>query len=362
MTPKVTPEKSISRVRWLNRWAGSYTFISCSFWGPQYFHSLKKNLGTGFTRTLFIHRRGTVSFFVADKEFRRLGKYLALHSERNPGYAKKYCDALQQNTDVLLPLLKKLQGKIPSPAEYQQFSAAFDRHLALHVFVKKTVDFLSAEGLRRLLPRFTQARVYSEDVYSASERFFRGLAAAIGNRENYRADHLTCLTQGELEAYLKHRQLPDPAELRRRYAKSALYFERDVAHLIVGSAVDRMDARIAKASLRRTGEVRGITAFPGTVTGRARIVLDPRRPGAFSDGDILITGMTRPEFLPIIRRAGAIVTDVGGVLCHAAITARELKIPCVVGTAVATKVFNNNQPITVSAGIGIVRAVRARIP
>lgn len=75
-------------------------------------------------------------------------------------------------------------------------------------------------------------------------------------------------------------------------------------------------------------------------------------------GNILITGMTRPEILPVIKLASAIVTDEGGITCHAAIVAREFNIPCVVGTLFATKVLKDGDVIEVNANQGIVRKIK----
>ncbi len=74
-------------------------------------------------------------------------------------------------------------------------------------------------------------------------------------------------------------------------------------------------------------------------------------------GDILVTGMTRPDFTQYISKASAIVTDAGGVLSHAAIIARELKKPCIIGTRNATKMIRDNDYIEVDANRGIVSKV-----
>ncbi len=66
--------------------------------------------------------------------------------------------------------------------------------------------------------------------------------------------------------------------------------------------------------------------------------------------------MTAPDWVPLMRRAAAIVTDSGGMTCHAAIVSRELGIPCVVGTGKATKKLSDGQTVTVDAGAGIVTA------
>ena len=92
----------IEEIKWLSRWAGSYTFISCSYWGLQYFRDLKKELGLNFPHTLFIHRVGTVAFYLSEREYKKLGQTLAARSIKNYLYAKKYCKGMKENTDILL--------------------------------------------------------------------------------------------------------------------------------------------------------------------------------------------------------------------------------------------------------------------
>ena len=104
-------------------------------------------------------------------------------------------------------------------------------------------------------------------------------------------------------------------------------------------------------------EVRGLTAYRGSVTGRARVVMNTADQDAVSSGDILIVPMTTPDYLPSMQKAAAFVTDEGGVICHAAIIARELKKPCVIGTKKATSVFRDGDWIEVDGFTGVVRLV-----
>ncbi|HPM08000.1 MAG TPA: PEP-utilizing enzyme, partial [Bacilli bacterium] len=101
----------------------------------------------------------------------------------------------------------------------------------------------------------------------------------------------------------------------------------------------------------------GTPACHGKVRGRARIILGPSDFKKFKNGEILVTDMTRPDFLPIIRHAKAIVTNEGGLMSHAAIVARELNIPCVLGTKVATRILKNSDLVEVDANQGIVKRV-----
>ncbi len=101
--------------------------------------------------------------------------------------------------------------------------------------------------------------------------------------------------------------------------------------------------------------VYGSPASLGIAIGPAKIVLRQPDFGKFNEGDILITGMTRPEFVPLMKKAIAIVTDEGGITSHAAIISRELGKPCVIGTQVATKTFKDGEIVEVNANHGFVR-------
>jgi len=102
--------------------------------------------------------------------------------------------------------------------------------------------------------------------------------------------------------------------------------------------------------------VRGISAGRrGYGIGKAKVVLDPEDAGKeMVKGDILVTGMTDPDFVPFMKIASAIVTDKGGITSHAAIVSRELNIPCVVGTETATQVMKTGQEYTVDSRNGII--------
>ena len=100
--------------------------------------------------------------------------------------------------------------------------------------------------------------------------------------------------------------------------------------------------------------LRGQPASPGLVAGKAHVILDAKNIGEFQRGEILVTEMTSPDWGQAMRKARAIVTNSGGITCHAAIVSRELGIPCVVGAGNATTVIKTGQVVTVDATHGVV--------
>jgi phosphohistidine swiveling domain-containing protein len=105
-------------------------------------------------------------------------------------------------------------------------------------------------------------------------------------------------------------------------------------------------------------EIKGQVACRGNVKGIVRIALEPAQSHALKEGEILVCPMTNPDFVPAMKRCGAIVTDEGGLLCHAAIMSREFGKPCVIATKIATQVLKNGDLVEVDAEKGIIRILK----
>jgi len=101
-------------------------------------------------------------------------------------------------------------------------------------------------------------------------------------------------------------------------------------------------------------EVKGTVVSIGKAKGKARILLTPKEAEKVEKGDVLVAPMTSPDYIIAMRKASAIVTDEGGMTCHAAIVSRELGIPCIVATGIATKVLKDGDLVKVDAEKGII--------
>ncbi len=127
--------------------------------------------------------------------------------------------------------------------------------------------------------------------------------------------------------------------------KEYIYFVKNVNEII-----DKIEP------LTKSAEVKGMCAYPGKIQGKVRIVNDRSIAGVkFEKGEILVSVSTSPIYLSLMQKAAAIITDEGGIVCHAAILSRELKIPCVIGTKNATCVLKNGDIVEVDAKKGIVK-------
>lgn len=104
--------------------------------------------------------------------------------------------------------------------------------------------------------------------------------------------------------------------------------------------------------------INGKTAFGGVAKGKVRKLMKGEDFSKFKEGEVLVAHMTRPEFVPTMKKASAVITDEGGITCHAAIVSRELKKPCIIGTKIATQVLNDGDEVEVDASNGVVRILK----
>jgi pyruvate, water dikinase len=164
-------------------------------------------------------------------------------------------------------------------------------------------------------------------------------------------------------------------EALRSIAELAIAVERhhgcpqDVEWAIASGTTWLVQARPITTLGRPAGEseqhdvlLRGLPAAPGSASGPVRVLLRPEDGDRLTDGEVLVAPMTNPDWLPTIRRAAALVTETGGMTCHAAIVARELGVPCVVGARNATTELHDGTVVTVDGAHGQVTAGRTAVP
>lgn len=117
-----------------------------------------------------------------------------------------------------------------------------------------------------------------------------------------------------------------------------------------------LERKVVKEPESITGMV--VSTGCGKAEGKVKILLTPRNVNKIEQGDVLVAPMTSPEYIFAMKKASAIVTDEGGMTCHAAVVSRELGIPCIVGTKIATKILKDGMLVEVNANHGVVRKIR----
>jgi phosphohistidine swiveling domain-containing protein len=124
-------------------------------------------------------------------------------------------------------------------------------------------------------------------------------------------------------------------------------------------AIKQYDIELQRDEIVITdGTLRGQCAFAGKVKGKVKIVKSREDMVGFKQGNVIVSPTTTPDFIPVMKISSAIISEHGGVICHAAITSRELKIPCVVGVKGATRLLKDGDLVEVDAERGIIKILK----
>ncbi len=164
------------------------------------------------------------------------------------------------------------------------------------------------------------------------------------------------LTLPEIQYFLLNNLNVDYTKINERKRGYILFFFDEKDYLFTGKDIDRFIQK--EKDIMEVKEITGNIVYIGKIEGRAKIVKKSSELSKLRKGDILITPMTTVDYIPYLDKISAIVTDEGGIACHAAIVAREFKIPAIVGTKYATKILKDNDLIEVDALKGIIRKLK----
>jgi phosphohistidine swiveling domain-containing protein len=191
------------------------------------------------------------------------------------------------------------------------------------------------------------------DVMSLADSRAAGLYSAAADALSIDSDHLFAMRREEIDRSLKDGKPAVPADvLDRRLAGYCLLLLH--GEIAFHEPTRKPAEPAADAVELGSGELRGTAASRGVATGPVRRIMDLADAPSLQAGDILVTTMTRPEMGVALDRAAAFVTDQGGRMSHAAIIAREMHKPCVIGTGEATQVLRDGMMVTVDGEHGVV--------
>jgi len=246
---------------------------------------------------------------------------------------------------------KRMQKEKNPAKKLKELQESFGQNKARFNELIKRLNLTKQElDLVNYVNGFIFLKDYRSHFRSIYSLHLKKLFDEIARRSKLPVNDLFLMTEKETEELIETGKKPDLTKRRKPF----IYLKyHDNERVLEGAQVKDFAKKLEKESISE--EVRGIPASKGLVRGRAKIIKNPDEIVKVKKGDILITSMTRPDYVPAMERAGAIVTDEGGVLCHAAIVSRELGKPCVIGTKNATDVFKDDELVEVDADKGVVR-------
>ena len=204
---------------------------------------------------------------------------------------------------------------------------------------------------------FAYLRTFRTDILYRSGFKTRSLYYEIAKRADFPQKDVVLLTDWEILKMAQSARWPiSKKELKERKKGFGSFADGIKLQILSGKKWRGVIGKINNQK-SQAQEISGNIAFPGKVRGRVVRVLTTRDIAKCQVGDVMVSVMTFPNFVPAMEKAAAFVTDEGGILCHAAIVSREMKKPCVIATKIATKVFKDGDMVEVDANKGIVRKI-----
>lgn len=274
-------------------------------------------------------------------------KELLLRNRKNIKFFRKFSGQYKK----ILKDLKKYwtKGKTRSREELQNFiKLTFKANEYFLVFYYSNIDSRTPEKIRKEAYKMREQDVFCEN----SDRFIR--KSLVGIYPGLRGLEATLLSS-EID------NQPNIEELKKRQRNSVMLAGEKIQ--IIDFETFRENNKkycFAEYKVKNSKIIKGKVAYPGLVRGKVGIIRRKDQITEMKSGEILISPMTTPDYVPAMKKAAAIVTDEGGITCHAAIVSREMRKPCVVGTKIATKVLRDGDLVEVDAGKGVVKLLRKK--
>ncbi len=344
----------ITTTDWTIDWSGAFPAVQNSIAFDIYSEGLQKVFGVSFSKYLITYKDGIATGRMSQDEHEKVSMFL-LEKVSDIEYARKWSQTFIEVGDEIMKVLD-----MPT-TEYleiqKEHSALYKKYGAYNVATKLVFDHLSDDEHMEIKDLLEAARKHSESFYADDATKLRQVLAELNAEVGYDVENFLFITRAELAAYLTVGIVPTENELSERRKASLLYFTLDQSHWLGSSVLEQIES--AWISMHtKDNSLQGVVAYKGSASGCCRIINKFTSVNEFNDGDILVTGMTDPGYISLMKKAAAIVTDGGGMLSHAAIVARELKKPCVIGTKIATQVLHDGDEVEVDADNGVVRVLK----
>jgi pyruvate,water dikinase len=322
---------------------------------------LRKKMGFSYEAIAMIGKEGYFqTMYNLEHIENKTKEYIIKNKEK--GIEKFLSDLMAEfrlvKTRVMNSLLlkddnKKLAELVDSYLDYMRTIGTINCFWR-YIGEKEHDELLSDEMINKI----SKNRDEIAKLYPEIENMLAEITDDIGKKNGFKGDLLRYLSYKEIQEYIKNGISKEKlAELeKRKKGYFYIFVEKENEEYI---ATDNEILSKLKKQFFEVGEniseVKGFAAYKGIVKGKVFNLLNSKKPS--SKEYILVAHSTHPNELQIIKNSIGIVVDEGGLLCHAAVIARELKKPCLIGTKIATKVFSDGETVELNADKGTAKKV-----
>ncbi|MFA4936755.1 MAG: PEP-utilizing enzyme [Patescibacteria group bacterium] len=332
--------------------------VSCIFFG--YNEILKSQVGYQYGTIANIGIKDNAYFLINEDKIGRLfDKFVSKRKEKI--LIKKFSKKLIDNKSVLKSLMSKNYfNSLPTILDlYLQVLGQIGFYNSMMRYIKD--DKNKAKYWRSLFNFVSKDKDRVANlIYCVIEPLLKKSCQSIGRDFNFDGDLLKYMTLREMQEYLLTKRINKKILLtlkKRREGYVYLYYKEKDYVLIDKPFVHKVYKEFIIPK-KIVNIIKGVPAYPGKVVGKVFNTFHGLK--TVKHGSILVTNVTNPKDNVLLKKFAAIVTNEGGLLSHASIISREFKIPCIIGTKIATQIFKDGDRVEVDANKGIVKLLKKK--
>jgi len=250
--------------------------------------------------------------------------------------------------DIITEVKKRLKKK-------KTDNLVIDIKLEKQKLIEKYQIDEDTQEIIEIIEHFTYLQDFRKKWIMITCHYIDKFLEEIGKRGGLSLKDMRYALPNELELILQRKPLP----IKERKLKCTIIGNSKTHEISIFQGIEaEIEAKkfeeISKYDSKTSTKVEGNVACPGKAIGEVKVLMNPSEIYKVNHGDILVTSMTSPDFIEAMRKVVAIVTNEGGLTCHAAIISRELNIPCVIGTKNATQILKDGDKVEVDADKGTI--------
>ncbi len=351
------------------------SLIDVMAWHEGYTSGMKEWLGWSYSETIFyIHNGYTEVMRPPEEHLVEFKKVVLEKIDSDPAWFGTKVADFNILIDAIYSFYTASKVKIAGEVDNKELALMYETYreevrkvigpfiTTIWLPMWSETDSAILEKYKKELEVSIECRKKAEYIFPKGAELTNEILRMVSKQLKIEESLIRVISADELLNYLQTGTKPDVNVLRKRY-EGVLYSKKGIM------ITDNSDADLTKSIAEigyeyvpkkkiETKEIKGQSACKGKIQGKVRVIMSKKDIHLLQDGEVLVTAMTTPEYLPAMQKSCAFVTDEGGITCHAAIVAREMNKPCIIGTKIGTQILKEGQLVEVDADKGVVTILK----
>lgn len=319
-------------------------------------------MGIYYSVIIDVSRGGLIDIYIRLEDSTRNKNWIIRRARQDRNFITKMLKQGLERTRKLAKIPLGLLKTFPKFSDRQMIKTLeplkkkfvnYSGYLDFTIYLGQTGLALSPENLKR----YSDFHELRKKVFTGYLKFLRQLGGIIAGQKKIKVKNLDMLLWPEIIKFLEGRlSVTEVNKLQEKREKRYILIYSSQKPVVIVDNFANEFKKIKKQIIQKKIEkIKGTAINRGIISGKVQIIHQKTLLSKIKPGKVLVTQMIHPDMTPVLKKAKALVTDEGGLLCHAANVAREFGIIAVIGTKIATKMLKDGDLVEVDAKRGIVR-------